>query len=85
CGIWFKNDIETCEAGQLGAGGNAVVMWNVGSRDHSIGSILNAINMEPHAETKFELWPAAEERACVRFARKKDATNILILVDPKEL
>lgn len=85
CAVWFESLFENCGAGHLGAEGNGLVMWNVGTDDHSIGSLLNAINMEPEAETKFEFWPAAEGRGMVRFARKKDATNILILVEPTEL
>jgi len=64
---------------------DAIVMWNAGPTDHSIGSLLNAINMRPDSETKFDFTPASENRACVRFARKSDATNILILVEPTEL
>lgn len=84
CQTQFSNT-ATCVIGNLGENGEAAVTWNTGPIDHAIGSLLNAINMEPHANTKFEFWPASEERICVRFARKSDATNILILVEPTEL
>lgn len=85
CDIALTNILD-CVAEHIHAqGGYASVAWNLGPTDHSIGSLLNSINMEPHAKTKFDFWPASEERMVVRFARKSDATNILILVEPTEL
>lgn len=84
CQVRFSNAF-TCAGGHLGEGGEAAIMWNGGPGDNSIGSLLDSINMEPHEKTKFEFWPASEDRICVRFARKSDATNILILVEPTEL
>ena len=84
CETQFANTL-TCAGPGNGEGGNAAVTWNTGPSDHAIGSLLNSINMEPHAETKYEFWPASEERMVVKFARKSDATNILILVEPENL
>ncbi len=85
CKTRFSNNLVCGIGGAFGGGGEAAVMWNGGPADGSVGSLLNSINMEPHEKTKFEFWPASEERIVVRFARKKDATNILILVEPENL
>lgn len=85
CWGTFENKLNCAGPIIYGHNGLAGVMWNLNPTDHSIGSLMNSINMEPHAKTKFEFWPASEERICIRFARKSDATNILILVEPTEL
>ncbi len=85
CANYFDNILGCGAAFVSGTHGHAAIVYNTGPTDHSIGSLLAAINMEPHAETKFEFWPASEEKIVVRFARKSDATNILILVEPENL
>lgn len=85
CKIYFENVLNCIGEHIHAEGGNATIMFHTGTNDHSIGSLLNAINMEPDPKTKFEFWPAKEGRIMVRFARKKDATNILILVEPENL
>ncbi|HUW44891.1 MAG TPA: hypothetical protein VMW50_03755 [Dehalococcoidia bacterium] len=85
CLAWFANTL-VCAAGFVsGEGGEAAVMFNAGHVDGSLGSLMYSINMEPGPKTKFDFWPASDKKICVRFARKKDATNILILVEPTEL
>ncbi len=85
CDAYFDN-VNVCGQAFVAAeGGQAAVVFNTSHIDHSLGSLMAAINMEQGPETKFDFIPASEEKICVRFARKKDATNILILVEPTEL
>lgn len=85
CNTHFYNTLSCGPAHIYGGGGAAAVVFNMGHLDASLGSLMHSINMEPAEETKFDFWPASEERICIRLARKKDATNILILVEPENL